>query len=77
MPNFNIGEVASKQVTTATFHKASDYKAVTLKGESNPVLLHKIHAEKLVKKELAEYAKDVKVKENAPEITSTVVDKTT
>jgi len=75
MPAFNIAENESKEVAKATFHKASDYKSVVLEGELNPVLLHKIHADKLISKKLATLAKDVKVKEEAPVMTSTKIEK--
>lgn len=75
MPVFNIAENESREVAKATFHKASDYKAVILKGELNPVLLHKIHADKLIAKKQAELAKDVKVDEDEPSMTTTKLDK--
>lgn len=75
MPAFNIAEKKSKEVQKATFHKASDYKAVVLKGETNPVLLHKIHADNLIKKEMAVAAKDAQVDEEEPAMTTTKLDK--
>ena len=73
MSNFSIQEEEAKVVGTATFDKVSDYKAVELDG--NTYLLHKVHAEKLIAKGLAKLAKDVKVKEKTPEMTSTVIEK--
>ena len=73
MSNFSIKEEEAKVVGTATFDKVSDYKAVDLDG--NIYLLHKVHADKLIAKGLAKVAKDVKVKEKTPEMTSTVIEK--
>jgi hypothetical protein len=73
MSNFSIKEEEAKIVGTATFDKVTDYKAVDLDG--NTYLLHKVHAEKLIAKGLAKLAKDVKVKEKTPEMTSTVIEK--
>jgi hypothetical protein len=73
MSNFSIKEEEAKVVGTATFDKVSDYKAVDLDG--NTYLLHKVHADKLIAKGLAKVAKDVKVKEKTPEMTSTVIEK--
>lgn len=73
MSNFSIKEEEAKIVGTATFDKVTDYKAVELDG--NTYLLHKVHAEKLIAKGVAKLAKDVKVKEKTPEMTSTVIEK--
>lgn len=73
MSNFSIKEEEAKIVGTATFDKASDYKAVDLDG--NTYLLHKVHADKLISKGLAKLVKDVKIKEKTPEMTSTVIEK--
>ena len=73
MSNFSIKEEEAKIVGTATFDKVSDYKAVELDG--NTYLLHKVHAEMLIAKGVAKLAKDVKVKEKTPEMTSTVIEK--
>jgi hypothetical protein len=73
MSNFSIKEEEAKIVGTATFDKPSDYKAVDLNG--NTYLLHKVHADKLISKGLAKLAKDVKIKEKTPEMTSTVIEK--
>ena len=73
MSNFSIKEEEAKIVGTATFDKVSYYKAVELDG--NTYLLHKVHAEKLIAKGVAKLAKDVKVKEKTPEMTSTVIEK--
>lgn len=73
MSNFSIKEEEVKIVGTATFDKASDYKAVELDG--NIYLLHKVHADKLIAKGVAKVAKDVKVKEKTPEMSSTVIEK--
>jgi hypothetical protein len=73
MSNFSIKEEEAKIVGTATFDKVSDYKAVDLNG--NTYLLHKVHADKLISKGLAKLAKDVKIKEKTPEMTSTVIEK--
>jgi hypothetical protein len=43
--------------------------------DGNTYLLHKVHADKLIAKGLAKVAKDVKVKEKTPEMTSTVIEK--
>lgn len=75
MSVFNIAEVDSIEVQKATFHKASDYKAVLLTGQANPVLLHKIQAEKLIVKKLATAAKDVKVNEEEPSMTTSKIAK--
>jgi hypothetical protein len=72
MSNFSIKEEETKIVGTATFDKASDYKVVELNG--NTYLLHKVHADKLIAKGLAKLAKDVKIKEKTPEMSSTVID---
>ena len=76
MPVFNIAEKESKEIAKATFHKASDYKAVTqVGGSGEPVLLHKIHADKLIAKKLYVLAKDVKVDESEPAMTTTKMEK--
>ena len=67
MSNFKIKEQEDKIVGTATFNKASDYKAVTLGKET--YLLHKIHADKLIQKGLAKLAKDVEILEGEPTVT--------
>jgi len=69
MPKFTIKEEADKIVGTATFNKASDFKTVTLDG--NTYLLHKVHADKLIAKGLAKLAKDVKIEEEEPTMTVT------
>jgi len=74
MANFSIAEKSKKVVGTATFNKASDYKVVTLTGD-NPktVLLHKIHADKLIALKRATVEKDVKIKETTPHVTVTPI----
>lgn len=74
MPVFNIAESEKKEVAKATFHKQSDYKAVKLTGSEETVLLHKIHADKLIKKGAAEAVK-ADVKESEPAMTVTKLDK--
>lgn len=72
MPSHKIKEQESKQVGTATFNKADDYKAVTLTSDplSKPRLLHKVHADKLIELGRAKVAKDVK--SEAKPVTMTV-----
>lgn len=76
MSNFSIAERERNVVGTATFNKISDYKAVTLLGD-NPktVLLHKIHADKLISMKRAKHEPSVKVKEATPHVTVTPLDK--
>lgn len=69
MPNFSIKEQEDKIVGTATFDKASDYKTVTMDGET--YLLHKVHADYLITKGLAKLEKDVKIEEGEPTMTVT------
>lgn len=76
MSNFSIAEKEKNVVGTATFNKASDYKAVTLLGDTpKTVLLHKIHADKLISLKRAKLVTDAKVKETTPNVTVTPLDK--
>jgi hypothetical protein len=74
MANFSIAQKEKKVVGTATFNKSSDYKVVTLTGD-NPktVLLHKIHADKLIALKRATVEKEVKIKEATPHVTVTPI----
>ena len=74
MPAFNIRPNESKEVAKATFHRAEDYKTIRLKTSEEPVLLHRIHADKLIKKGLAEELKGIKMKEDIHPMTSTPID---
>lgn len=74
MPAFNIEPNESTEVGKVTFHKADDYKTIKLKNSKDHVLVHKVHADKLIKKGLAEEVKGVKVKEDVPTMTSTPID---
>jgi len=74
MPQFNITPNESKQIATATFHKADDYKVVRLKNTDDPILLHRIHADGLIKKGAAEEVKGMKFKEENPPMQSTPID---
>jgi len=73
MPQFEIKQEESAQVSKATFDKKEDYVVIVLKNDDlkKNHLVHKIHGEKLVEKKLATIVKDVKLDER--EVENTVI----
>lgn len=73
MPQFELEQNESEGVGTATFHKESDYKTVTLTNDkfNKPRLLHKIQADKLIGQGLAKEVKGAKPKEREIETVTT------
>ena len=74
MPQFEVKESDKVGVDTATFHKESDYKTVTLTNDTlqKPRLLHVIQADKLIEQKLAKEVKGAKVEKR--EIETVVTD---
>ena len=74
MPQFEVASPEKEGVGTATFHKESDYKVVKLKSDKTGKerILHKIQADALIDKGLAEIVKSAKLQKR--EITTVVTD---
>jgi len=75
MANFKVKNAESKIVGKATFNKKEDFKVVTLKESGKDVLLHVIHADKLIAKGAAKLSKDVNIESTPPNIVVTPANK--
>ena len=73
MPQFEIKEEKSVEVSKATFDKKDDYIIIVLKDDllKKEHLVHKIHGQALIDKKLATQVKDAKLNER--EVENTVI----
>lgn len=73
MPQFEVKEEKSIEVSKATFGKKDDYIIIVLKDDllKKEHLVHKIHGQALINKKLATQAKEAKIDER--EVENTVI----
>lgn len=73
MPQFKLQPQESAVIGVASFDKASDFKTITLNNSEEPILVHVVLADKLIKKGAAKEAKGAKIEEKEPNMISTKV----